>query len=242
MAKKAGLGHNFYQGAFDLSGDVSAISNWSTPVAVLDITGINASAISRLQGQVGGSVEYNVFFNDAAGAAHLASRVPTTAAPLTWAIGQTVGDAAGMIATVAVSYDGSRSADGGLSFAITALNNATPPVWGVMLTPGLKTDTGAANGATLDQGAQTTAGAEAILHVTSFTGTNFTATVQDSSNGSSWGTLKAFTQVTAVGSERVTVSGTVERYVRVISSGTFNPVNFAVSFRRGTSTDRVTYA
>ena len=242
MAKQAGLAQKFFQGIFDLSGDVSAISSWSTPVAVLDITGIDSSAVERAQGLVGGSVSYNVFFNDAAGAAHLASRVPTAAANMTWAIGQTVGDAAGMVASVATNYDGTRSADGALSFDIEAMNHATPPVWGVMLTPGAKTDTGAANGATLDQGAQTTAGAEAILHVTSFTGSNFTATVQDSANGSDWGTLKAFTQVTDTGSERVTVSGTVERYVRVISAGTFNPVTFAVSFRRGEAVDRTAYA
>lgn len=242
MAKKTGLAHQFFQGIYDLSGDVSSIGSWSTPVAVLDITGIDKSAMERVQGLVGGSVSYNVFFNDAAAAAHVASRVPTTAANMTWAIGQTVGNAAGMIASVATNYDGSRSADGALSFDIEALNHSTPPVWGVMLTPGAKTDTGAANGATLDQSAQTTAGAEAILHVTSFTGTNFTATVQDSSNGSSWGTLKAFAQVTATGSERVTVSGTVERYVRVISTGTFNPVTFAVSFRRGEAVDRTAYA
>jgi hypothetical protein len=242
MAKKAGLAQKFYQGAFDLSGDVSAISSWSTPVGVLDVTGISSSAMERVQGIVDGSMSYNVFFNDAAGAAHLASRVPTAAAPMTWAIGQTVGDVAGMVASVATNYDGSRSADGALSFDITAMNHSTPPVWGVMLTAGSKTDTGAANGASLDQSAQTSAGAEAILHVTSFTGSNFTATVQDSSDDSSWGTLKAFTQVTGTGSERVTVSGTVERYVRVISTGTFNPVTFAVSFRRGTATDRTAYA
>ena len=242
MAKKSGLGQQLFQGIYDLSGDVSAIGSWSTPVGVLDVTGINKSANERIQGIVSGSLSYNVFFNDAAGAAHLASRVPPTSTVLTWSMGGTVGDVAGMVAGLATSYDGSRSADGMITFDIKHLNNSTPPVWGVMLTPGLKTDTSAANGATLDQGAQTTAGAEAILHVTSFTGSNFTATVQDSSDGSSWGTLKAFTQVTAAGSERVTVSGTVERYVRVISTGTFNPVNFAVSFRRGAATDRVAYA
>ena len=241
MAKSTGLAEQFFQGVYDVSGDVSSIGSWSTPVAVLDVTGINSSAVERVQGLVGGNVSYNVWFNDAAGAAHLASRVPTTASVFTWALGATVGDKAGMMSGLSTSYDPSRSADGALSFDIESLNDGVAPAWGVMLTPGSKTDTGAANGATLDQSAQTTAGAEAILHVTSFTGSNFTATVQDSSNGSSWGTLVAFTQVTAVGSERVTVSGTVERYVRVISAGTFNPVSFAVSFRRGESTDRVTY-
>jgi hypothetical protein len=34
----------------------------------------------------------------------------------------------------------------------------------------------------------------------------------------------------------------VLRYVRVISTGTFNPVTFAVSFRRGEAVDRTAYA
>ena len=203
MAKKSGLAQQLFQGIYDLSGDVSAISSWSTPVGVLDITGINKSANERIQGVVSGNLSYNVFFNDAAGAAHLASRGPPTSTVLTWAMGATVGDVAGMVVGLATSYDGTRAADGMITFDIEQLSNSTPPVWGVMLTPGLKTDTSAANGATLDQGAQTTAGAEAILHVTSFTG---------------------------------------ERYVRVISAGTFNPVSFALSFRRGAATDRVTYA
>lgn len=243
MAKQAGLAQKFYQGAFDLSGDVSAITSCSTPVGVLEVTGIDSSGVERVQGVVGGSISYSVFFNDATGAAHLASRVPTAAAPITWAIGQTVGDAAFMVASVATNYDGSRSADGALSFDIEAMNHSTPPVWGVMLTPGSKTDTGAANGATLDDlGAASAAGAEMILHVTSFTGTNFTATVQDSANGSDWGTLKAFTQVTDIGSERITIAGEVLRYVRVISSGTFNPVTFSCAFRRGEAVDRTAYA
>jgi hypothetical protein len=242
MAKKSGLAQKLFSGAFDISGDTSAISSWSTPVEVLNVTGIDKSAIERLQGRAAAAISFNVFFNDASGAAHLAQRVPSAATNFTWGAGQTVGDVAGMMAGMTTSYDPTRAADGMLTFDIEALGNATAPVWGVMLTPGAKTDTGAANGATLDQGAQTSAGAEAILHVTSFTGSNFTATVQDSSNGSSWGTLKAFTQVTGVGTERVTVSGTVERYVRVISAGTFNPVTFAVSFRRGEATDSVAYA
>ena len=242
MAKKAGLAQKLFQGIYDISGDVGSIGTWSTPVNTYDVTGIDKSGVERIQGLVSGNVSYNSYFNDAAGAIFAASKVPTTDTQLTWAIGQTVGDVAGMMHGLNTNFDPSRGADGMITFDIEMLNNGNIPVWGVMLTPGLKTDTGAANGATLDQSAQTTAGAEAFLHVTSFTGSNFTATIQDSSNGSSWGTLKAFTQVTGTGTERVTVSGTVERYVRVISAGTFNPVSFAVSFRRGAATDRVTYA
>jgi hypothetical protein len=246
MAKSNGLGMGLLIGSSDLSGDVGVINNISTPVGALDITGINKSAHERLQGLVDGIVGFNTYFNDATGAAHLALRAPfgtaSASRPLTIYFGADVGDAAFMADTMSLNYDGSREADGMLTFDVELNTLTTLPTYGVMLTSASDTHTGATNGTTVDQGAQTTAGAEAILHVTSFTGSNFTATVQDSSNGSSWGTLKAFTQVTDIGTERVTVSGTVERYVRVISTGTFNPVTFAVSFRRGTATDRVTYS
>ena len=241
MAKSAGLAQKFFIGSSDISGDVSAISSWSTPVQTLDVTGIDLSAMDRLQGLVSGSLSFNTFFNDATGAQHLALRVPNSGTPVTWALGQSVGSVAGMLQAQGINYDPTRAADGMLTFDITMDTYETLPVWGVMLTAGLDTDTTGASTATLDQGAQTSAGAEAILHVTAFTGSNFTATIQDSANGSDWGTLVAFTQVTDIGTERVTVSGTVERYVRVTTTGTFNPVNYAVSFRRGEATDRVSY-
>jgi len=242
MAKSSGLSQKLFQGIYDISGDVGSIGTWSTPVNVYEVTGLDKAGVERIQGLVSGNLSYNTYFNDATGAIFAASKVPDTDTIVTWAIGQTVGNVAGMMHGMNVSFDPTRATDGMLTFDINMLGNGNIPVWGVMLTPGLKTDTGAANGSTLDQGAQTSAGAEGFLHVTSFTGSNFTATIQDSANGSDWGTLKAFTQVTGTGSERVTVSGTVERYVRVISSGTFNPVSFAVSFRRGAATDTVTYA
>ena len=52
MAKKAGLGQSLFQGNFDISGDTSAISSWSTPVGMLDVTGIDKSAFERIQGRV----------------------------------------------------------------------------------------------------------------------------------------------------------------------------------------------
>ena len=211
MAKKAGLAQKMFVGNFDVSADIAAVDTWSTAVAVLDQTGIDKSAIERVQGLVTGNCTFTSFFNDASGAAHLAFRAPSTDVGFSWFLGQTVGDQVAMMSAQTVNYDPTRGADGALTFGIEANTKSSLPVWGVALTAGAITHTSATNGTTLDQSAQTTAGAEAILHVTSFTGSNFTATVQDSANGSDWGTLKAFTQVTAVGNERVTVSGTVER-------------------------------
>lgn len=93
-------------------------------------------------------------------------------------------------------------------------------------------ETGTGNHTSVDGGAQTTAGATAFLHVTAFSGTNATVTIQDSANDSTFGSLVAFAQATGVTSEKVTVAGTVERYVRVNLAGTFSSITFVVSFAR----------
>ena len=80
--------------------------------------------------------------------------------------------------------------------------------------------------------ASTAFGAVANLHVTQFSGTDATITIEDSSDDSTYGSLVAFTQVTGTTSERVSVAGTVERYVRVALTGTFTTITFVVSFAR----------
>lgn len=88
------------------------------------------------------------------------------------------------------------------------------------------------NFSSVDGGAQSSNGATAFLHVTQFDGTDATITVEDSANDSTFGSLVAFTQVTGVGSEKVTATGTVEQYVRVNLAGTFTTITFIVTFKR----------
>lgn len=88
------------------------------------------------------------------------------------------------------------------------------------------------NFASVDGTAQTTDGATGFLHVTQFSGTDATITIEDSANDSTFGSLVAFSQVTGVDSEKVTASGTVERYVRINLAGTFTNLTFIVSFAR----------
>lgn len=88
------------------------------------------------------------------------------------------------------------------------------------------------NGTSVDDTAQTTDGGVGHLHVTAFTGTNITVTIEDSANDSTWATLQAFTTATGVGSERIEPAGTVERYLRVVVAGTFSAATIAVTFAR----------
>lgn len=88
------------------------------------------------------------------------------------------------------------------------------------------------NFASVDDGAQTTDGATAFLHVTQFDGTNATITIEDAATLPTFGSLVAFTQVTGLTSEKVTVAGNVERHVRIALTGTFTTLTFIVSFHR----------
>lgn len=93
-------------------------------------------------------------------------------------------------------------------------------------------ETADANTTSVDRGAGTTGGGAASLHVSAYTGlTNAVIKVQHSTNNSTWADLITFATVTAVGSEFKTVTGTVNRYVRVTTDVTgTGSVTFLVAF------------
>lgn len=75
---------------------------------------------------------------------------------------------------------------------------------------------------------QTAFGAQGYLQVTQFTGTSVSVTVQHSPDNATWSTLIAFAAVTAAPAfQRLAAAGTVGRYLRVISAGTFTAASFA---------------
>lgn len=77
---------------------------------------------------------------------------------------------------------------------------------------------------------QTTAGAQAYLHVTAFTGTSVDVAIQHSADNSIWANLIDFGSISAVGAQRLTTTGTVNRYLRAITgTGTFSSITFAVN-------------
>lgn len=86
----------------------------------------------------------------------------------------------------------------------------------------------------VDETAATSEGGVGHLHVTAFTGTNATFKVQHSTDNVVWVDLIAFTQVTAVGAQRIEVAGTVNRYVRgQMSAATgLTSTTFSIAFAR----------
>lgn len=234
MAKQSGLGDNFYLNGYDLSGDVGAVQTIAGRRAALDVTAINGSAMERILGLGDGEMSFNSWFNDALLHEHVAlSPLPTADVIASYFRGTTLGNAAASIIGKQVNYDGTRNNDGSLAFAVQVLGNAFALEWGQMLTAGLRTDTAATNGASIDTAASLSFGLSAILHVTAFAGTSVTVTLEDSANDSTWAAITgaAFTAASAIGAQRIATSltGTVRRYIRAVTTGTFSSATFAVN-------------
>jgi hypothetical protein len=247
MAKKSGLGQQIFVNGYDLSGDVAAINSAGSPRGLLDITGLNASAHERLTGLSDGNLSVSSWFNDATEQEHAAfSGLATTDRIVMWAFGATRGDVAACLVAKQLNYDGARGTDGSLSFTVdTQAASGVPLEWGNTLTTGKETHSSAGSSTSRDDGAATSAGMVAYLEITDIDSGTPTVTIQQSSdNGSSdaFATVLSFTAVAAAAAptaERVTVSGAVERYLRITTTGTFSNLDFCVSTRRGTSQDDV---
>lgn len=167
MAKASGLGDNAYVGGVDLSGDISALTKIGGGPALLDVTGIDKSAIERIGGLFSGEISFAAWFNAASSQEHAAlSPLPTTNVDVLYARGTTLGNPAAFLRGKQVNYDMTRGASGELSEVVQALSNAYPLFWGVLLTAGKRTDTAATNGTGVDLGADPTYTAVNISSVT----------------------------------------------------------------------------
>lgn len=101
---------------------------------------------------------------------------------------------------------------------------------------GAQTATG--NSASVDNSASSASGGSGYLQVTAVSGTSPTGDmiIQHSADDTTFATLVTFAQATAVSAQRITVSGTVNRYLRVARTigGSSTPtVTYTVGFSRG---------
>ncbi|MFG3510249.1 hypothetical protein ACGF5F_32655 [Streptomyces sp. NPDC047821] len=241
MAKQSGLGDNLYIAGYDLSGDINALGNIGGGPATLETTGIDKSAMERIGGVRDGRLQMASFFNPGTDRSHLRlSTLPTSDVIAGYFRGTTLGGPSANIVAKQIGYDGTRGDDGSFTFSVEAQANGYGLEWGRSMTAGKRTDTTATNGSSVDFGTGSTAfGLQAYLHVFSFTGTSVTVKIQESSDngaGDAWADVTggAFTAATGVTSQRIaTASGqTVERYLRVVTTGTFTNAVFAVSVIR----------
>ncbi|MCX4778171.1 hypothetical protein [Streptomyces sp. NBC_01264] len=241
MSKQSGLGDNLYIAGYDVSGDIGAINSIGGGPTLLDVTGIDKLAFERIGGVRDGRIDYTAFFNPAVGRAHARlSTLPTADVILSVYRGTALGGASANLVAKQLNYDGTRADDGAFNFAGQNQGNGYGLEWGTNLTAGKRTDTTATNGSSVDFGTGSTAfGLQAYLHVFSFTGTSVTVKLQESSDdgvGDAFADVTggAFTAASGITSQRIATSSsqTVERYLRVVTTGTFTNAIFAVSVNR----------
>ena len=244
MAKQSGLGNNFYVGGYDLSGDTASLDVASSARATFDVTGVNQSAMDRVLGLSTGVITFESHFNDAALQEHVAlSGLPTTDRVAIYSVGETLNDTAAGLVCKQINYDWTRGNDGSLSLACELQGSAGSPIeWGNILTTGVQTISSAGNTTSIDQSASSSQGARAYIMNFTLNSGSPTVKIQDSANNSDWADLITFTGSSAASAERKTVTGTVNRYVRLNVSGTFSNLAVAVILIRGTAQDDVSLA
>jgi hypothetical protein len=142
----------------------------------------------------------------------------------------------GSPAFLAVSDLSEFTVDSSVADAVSTTVGATPDNgvdWGVML-HALSAETADDDAASVDNAAASSGGGVANLHVTAYSGlTSISIKIESSPDDAIWSDFITFTSVTAVTSERKTVSGSVPRYLRawwdVTGTGS---CTFAVAFAR----------
>jgi hypothetical protein len=246
MAKESGLGAAFYIGGYDVSGDVVGVNDLGGGPMLLDgSTGIDKLAFERIGGKRDGRTNITTWFNPTAGFAHdRLGNLPTTDVHAQYWHRATSGRPVWCLLGKQANYDGARGEDGSFTFQASIMANAFGGEWCTGLTSGKRTDTTATNGTGVDVASAINAGSaafglQAYLQVFAFTGTSVTVKLQESSDngvGDAWADVTggAFTAATGITAERIQTgrTQTVERYLRVVTTGTFTNAIFAVAVCR----------
>lgn len=239
MAKTPGLGDNLYVAGYDMSGDTNSVNLHGGPGAE-DITGIDKSAFERTGNLRNGTIDWVSYFNVAANQAHARYKALSTSDQIiSYFRGTALGGDCASMNGLQIGYDPTRGADGQFRFGLSAQSDSYGLEWGISGTAGKRTDGAATNGTSVDLGASfgtPSFGMQAYLHVFAFTGTSCTVKIQSSSDnavGDAFAdvTGAAFTAATAITSQRIATANNlaIERYLRVVTTGTFSNCVFAVT-------------
>lgn len=241
--KTHGMGDQLWVAGYDLGGStnsLSRIAGGNTPFPVTDITQL---AMARVGGQRDGGMDIITYWNPDAGASHeVYSALPTTDAIATYAHTTLIGGPSAWVIGKQLNYDGNRAQDGGFLLNTTVDANGYGLQWAFQATDGKRTDasaTAAAAVSPLDQGSASPGAYGLVLWVQVFSIGSGTPTikVQESSDnsGDAYADVTGATTgvVTAPGAYRVQTGAiAVERYLKIVTTGTFTDLVFAASVYR----------
>lgn len=162
------------------------------------------------------------------------SSLPRTDTIASYFRGTTLLNPTASVNGVQLNYDPTRDATGNLTLKVEVQSDKYGLEWGKMLTAGLRTDTTGTTGTFVDDnGAGTALGAQAYLQLVEFAGTSIDVKIEHcTTSGGTYASLIDFGSQTAVGAVRGAATGTVNRYLEVITSGTFTYARLAVAWTR----------
>ena len=239
MAKTSGLGVRLYAAGYDLNTDVNAISGIGSSQELLDVTSLSKSAMERIIGVADANVSVNGYFDSATGRSHAAwtsnsNKIPTADQNVIVTMGTSRGDAACGFVAKQGTYNVDRSPGNAIATTVTYdLADGNGLNWGVILTDGPEqTDSSATNSASVDNAASTSNGAIGVISVESIASGSAVVKVQESADDGTWTDLITFSTVSGRTSEALSMSGSVARYLRIQSSGTFSNLLFVAQIAR----------
>lgn len=248
--KSSGMGSQLWVAGYSLGGSTNGLSRISGGPAPIDLTDITQSAYERKGGKRDGGMTVVSYFNADAGASHaIYSTLPTADVAATYSLGSTIGALSASTLAKQIGYDGSRGDDGQFLLTVDAQANGFGLQWGFMTTPGARTDaaaTAAAAVSPLDQLSATPGafGLVMYVHLISLGSGSVTIKIQSSSDNAG----DAYSDVTGATTAALSSAPTavrvataaidIERYLKVVTTGSFTNAVFAVqAYRHRVQTD-----
>jgi hypothetical protein len=238
MAKTSGLNVRIYAEGYDLNTDVNSLSGVGYSQELLDTTALATTARSRIIGTNDSALTVNGWFDNGTLLSHAlwtsnSGKKPVADQEVIVALGTSIGDPTVCITAKQASYDISRAPASAIATTVEYIeSDGNGAEFGVLLTADKQTDGSATDTASVDNGASSAGGLSGFISAMSLASGSVTVKIQHSTNDSSWSDLVSFTAITGQTAERISVTGTVNRYLRISTSGTFSNLVFVVSANR----------
>lgn len=205
-----------FANGYDLSGYLSSVSV-SGEADTAETSTLGSTAKTYIAGLKDATLSAEGFFSAEVGGSdvRLASQLGTEVVFTVVLSADAVGAMGYGMKAIETTYEAGAEIGGAVAVSMEGQSTVGQEPIRVLHALGAETATG--TGTSVDNGASSTNGYAAYLHVTSASGStpSLTVKVQHSADNSSWADLATFTAVTAANAyERVTGSGTVNRYIR----------------------------
>jgi hypothetical protein len=237
MAKQAAGSNRLFVGAFNISGNVSALSSIEARRELLDVTDITQTGKDRKGGLSDGTMAVNGWWDGTVGATPPAVHdvLKTSGgfvdAVLSYWTGITVGVPVALLVADQANYNPVRSPDASLAWTINAEASAGAGLeWGYGLTTANQTFASTAYGSDADDLAgtptSTAYGAILYVHLISIASGNVTISAVEGASAAPTTAIAGCTTtlLTAAGAWRLpstSPTATIRRYTRLYATGTF---------------------